>query len=206
MTAKYGFSDVREQLVEDLKGAYPTKWEDFEAATVLGENIFGSPRPHPNAVLNLFLEQNIRFALPFAAYRATIGGFSSLISNEPGAVLPRLALATIIHGVEKIRHMIVQASHSAVWNGNHKVCKQRACVLNTGINPTERRTEALKKVFAIMVDRSKGDILSPVSLGDIVCVDCTKLLEEAHLHCRERFVWAAIPSLLGAARVGKVFD
>ena len=68
MTIKYGFSNIREALVEDLKGVYPTKWEDFEPANVLGENVFGSPKPHPNAVLNLFLEQRIKFALPFAAY------------------------------------------------------------------------------------------------------------------------------------------
>ena len=53
MTAKYGFSGIREALVQDLKGAYPTKWEDFETAKVLGEDVFGSPRPHPNAVLKV---------------------------------------------------------------------------------------------------------------------------------------------------------
>jgi len=70
MTTKYGLSAVREGLVEDLKAAYPTKWEDFETAKDLGEDAFGSPKPHPNAILNLFLEQRIEFALPFAAYRA----------------------------------------------------------------------------------------------------------------------------------------
>jgi len=86
MATKYGFTDVREQLIEDLNGAYPTDWDDFEVATVLGEEVFGSPQPHPNAVLNLFLEQKIMFALPFAAYRATLGGFPSLASDEPDAV------------------------------------------------------------------------------------------------------------------------
>ena len=56
MTTKYGFIDVREQLIEDLRSAYPTEWEDFKAAKVLGEDVFGLPRPHPNAVLNLFLD------------------------------------------------------------------------------------------------------------------------------------------------------
>jgi len=50
MATEYSFSDIREGLVEDLKGAYPTRLEDFETAGVLGEDIFGSPRPHPNAV------------------------------------------------------------------------------------------------------------------------------------------------------------
>jgi hypothetical protein len=82
MTTKYGFSDIREALVEDLKVAYPTKLEDFEAAKVLGEDMFGSPKPHPNAVLNLFLEQRIKFALPFAAYRAGLHGPSALASEN----------------------------------------------------------------------------------------------------------------------------
>ena len=68
MTTKYDFSDVREQLVGGFSGAYPTKWEVFEAAGILGEDVFGSPTPHPNAVLNLFLEQSIKSVSPFAAY------------------------------------------------------------------------------------------------------------------------------------------
>lgn len=206
MATKYGFSDVREQLVEDLGGAYPTRWEDFKVGRVLGEDVFGLPRPHPNAVLNLFLEQNIRFALPFAAYRATLDGFPSLASNEPDAVLPRLTLAFIIHGIERIRHAMVQVSHSIVYNGNLRVCPQRACILNVGINPIERRMEVLKKVFSVMVEKSNDDILAPLSLGDLVCVHCTKLLEGSHLQCREQFVWGALPSLLGTVKAGKVFD
>ena len=68
MTTKYGFSGIRKAFVEDLKGAYPTKWKGVETAPALGENIFGSPKPHPDAVLNLLSEQGIKFALPFAAY------------------------------------------------------------------------------------------------------------------------------------------
>ena len=70
MTTKYGLSDARETLVEHLKRAYPTTWEDFATASVHGEDIFGLPKPHPMTVLSLLLEQNIEFALPFAAYRA----------------------------------------------------------------------------------------------------------------------------------------
>ena len=201
MATKYGFSHIREGLVEDLKDAYPTKWENFETAKVLGEDVFGSPRPHPNAVLNLLLEQRVKFALPFAAYRAAMGGFSSLISSEPGAALPRLTLASTICGMERIRRVMVQLSHSIVYSGNLRVCPQEGCVLGVGIDPMERRMEALKEIFGIMVDKSKGDLLSPLSLGDLVCVDCAKLLEDAHLRYREQFVWRALPSLLGGGPV-----
>ena len=196
MTTKYGFPDVREGLIQDLKGAYPTRWEEFEAAKVLGEGVFGSPTPHPNAVLNLFLEQRIKFALPFAAYRAAVAGFPSLISDEPGTALPPLTLASTIHGIERLRHAMVQLSHSAVYNGNLRVCPQKKCILNVGVNPMERRIEALKKIFAIMVNKSKGDVLSPLSLGDLVCVSCAKVLEDTYLRYCERFVWVALPSLV----------
>lgn len=91
---KYGFSGVRYQLLEGIKGVYPTKWKVFRIVNVLGEDVSGSPKPHPNAVLNLFEAQNVRFAIPFAAYRAPAGGFSSLMSDKPGTVLPRRTLAT----------------------------------------------------------------------------------------------------------------
>jgi hypothetical protein len=197
MTTKYGFSDVREQLVEDLKGAYPTTWKAYRAAEVLGEDVFGSPKPHPNAVFNMFAEQNIKFALPFAAYRAALGGFPSLTSDESGTVLPRLTLASIIYGMEKIRDGLAQHAHSIIYDGSPRVCLQKVCVLNVGISPIERRMEALKKIFDVMINQSKGDVLSPLVFGDLVCANCAKLLECAHLRCCERNVWVSLPSLLG---------
>ena len=60
-----------------------------------------------------------------------------------------------------------------------------------------RGIEGLKKIFDVMVDKSKGNILSPLSLGDLVCVRCAKQLEDAHLRFREQFAWEALPGLLG---------
>jgi hypothetical protein len=197
MATKYGFPDVREELVEDLKVAYPTKWEAYQGAEILGEDVFGSPKPHPNSVLNLFIEQNIKFASPFAAYRATLGGFPSLTNGRPGTVLPRLPLAFAVYGMERIRHGMVQIAHSMVSNTSQVVCTQRACVLNVGIDLVERRREALDKIFGVMVDRCKGDVLSPLSFGDLLCADCANQLEGVHLRCRERSVWVALPGLLG---------
>ena len=197
MTTKYGFSNVRDQLVKDVKGAYPTNWETYQTNEVLGEDIFGSPKPHPNAVLNLFLEQSIKFALPFAAYRAGLGGPSALISDKPGTVLPRFALVSVPHGIGLMRRVMTIAAYSIVYNGNLKVCREKACVLNAGVDNTEGRMKALEKIFDVMVARSEGDMLSPLSFGTLVCVDCGELLEQAHLGCRKELVWAALPSLLG---------
>jgi len=197
MAAKYGFSDVRETLVGDLKGAYPTKWEDFEAARVLGEDVFGSPKPHPNAVLNLFLEQSIKFALPFASYRATLSGFLALVSDKPGTVLPRPALASTVHGMGAMKRAITIGVYATVHGGDLGVCPDGSCVLNIGINSTEGRRDALNKVFQVMFKGSEADALSPPSLGGIVCTNCARRLEKTHLACRKEFVWDALPALFG---------
>ena len=89
---------------------------------------------------------------------------------------------------------MAQFSHSLVYNRNLNVCPQTACALNAGMG---RGIEGLKKIFDVMVDKSKGNILSPLSLGGLVCVRCAKLLEGAHIRFREQFVWEALPGLLG---------
>jgi len=196
MTTKYALSIVREGLVEDLKAAYPTKWEDFETAKVLGEDTFGSPKPHPNAILNLFLEQKIKFALPFAAYRAGLCGPSSLSDDKPGRALPRLTLVSIIHGMGEIRRAMTHAAHGVAYVENLGICPQMTCVLYS-INTTEQRAEALKKISDAIVKRSDGDMLPPLSLGNLSCAGCAKLLKNAHRDCQKQLVWARLPSLLG---------
>ena len=202
MTTKYGFFDVRDQLVDSIKGAYPTKWKGPGTAKVLGEDIFGSPKPHPNAVLNLFSEQSIRFALPFAAYRAALGGLSSLTSDKPGAILPRPALASTIYGMEVIRGGLAQLAHSVVSTMSLEKCRDGACAVNVGINPPGRRMEALNVMYDVMVKGGKSDVLFSLSLGNVVCVNCAKTPERAyHLWCE--MIWAELPRIFG---VGKSWE
>jgi hypothetical protein len=202
MTTKYGFSDVHDQLVDGIKGAYPTKWEGPVTTKVLGEDVFGSPKPHPNAVLSLFTEQRIKFALPFAAYQAAIGGFSSLISDKPGAVLPRHTLASTIYGMGVIRGGLTQLAHSVVCNISLEECRNRACVVNVGVSPPKRRMEELNKIYNAMVKEGTGDVLSSLSLGDIVCANCAKIPEQAH-HLWCTMIWEELPRIFG---VGKSWE
>ena len=197
MATKYGFSDVREQLVDGIKGAYPAKWEDFETTQVLGEAVFGSPQPHPNTVLNLFLEQNVKIVSPFAAYRAALGDLPSLFSDEPGAVLPRSTLASIIHGMGEIRRVKTFAAHTIAYVGDVEACSKGGCALNVGINNGGQRVEALNKVYYVMADRNESDLFSPPQLGTGFCVDCVKRLETSHLSWRKENFWAKLPRLLG---------
>ena len=172
MTTKYGFSDVRNQLFKDLEGAYPTKWEDFKRVKILGEDIFGSPKPHPNTVLNLLETQNVEFAIPFAAYRASVGGFSALMSDEPGTILSRRTLATIIHGMHVLRFTDSTIARTITYWGDLRVCPDEACILNVGINPIKPRLEALGKVCDAIVDQREGGVLSPPSLDHLLCTAC----------------------------------
>ena len=180
MTTEYGFSDVRDQLIKDLKGAYPTKWEDFQAAKVLGEDIFGSPKPHPNAVLNLFVSQNVRFAIPFTAYRTSIDGFSTLVSDKPGTVLPRHTLATAIHGMHVIRSQASHAARAIAYGGHLGTCPDEMCVLKVGIIPVGKRMEVLEKAYNSMVGEREGGVLTPPPLENSLCPKYAKNIEAIH--------------------------
>ena len=200
MTTKYGFSDVCDQLVKDLKGAYPTKWEAYQDADVLGEDVFGSPKPHPNAVLNLFMTQNIRFAIPFAAYRASIGGFSALMNDKLGTILPRLTLASTIYGMERTRGLMVQAAHTIANKEKLlSVCPNTACVLNVSTKPMEWRMEALTKLHDVMIGERKGGLLSTPPFGDLVCAKCGKEIEASHAAWRKT-CWKLLPATFSVAK------
>ena len=200
MTTKYGFSHVRDQLLKDLKSAYPTKWEAYQVTDVLGEDTFGSPKPHPNAVLNLFVAQNVKFAIPFAAYRASLGGFSALTSDKPGTVLPRHILASTIHGRGEILRVMAQAACTIA----HKekllsVCRDWGCILSLSIGYTEQRMEAVTKMHGVMMGERNGGILSAPLFGELVCAKCTKEIEGSYATWRSR-CWELLPATFSVAK------
>ena len=182
MATKYGFSEVRDQLLKDLRGAYPTKWEDFQNAKVLGEDVFGSPKPHPNAVLNLFEAQNVRFAIPFAAYRASNDGFSSLMSDNPGTVLPRRILATTIHGMHRLQFKASDIACVTTHRADLGECPDKSpqCALNVEIRRIKERKEALKKIYNLLVGEREGGVLTPPLLEHFVCAKCAKTIMAVH--------------------------
>ena len=197
MATKYGFDDVREQLIHILKGAYPTNWEAYQTTDVLGEDVFGLPKPHPNAVLNLFLEQKVGFAVPLASYRAALGGFSSLLSDEPGAAIPRLALASTIFGMDTIRSRVSQFAYLIVRNMGLEECHEDGCVVNKGTSSPDQRLDELDRVYNALVQEDKGDVFS-LSLGDIVCVNCAEAPKEAYRPwCAA--IWEDLPRIFGIA-------
>jgi hypothetical protein len=199
MTTKYGFSSVRDQLVKDIRGAYPTKWEDFKGAKVLGEEFFGSPKPHPNAVLNLFEAENVKFAIPFAAYRASIGGFSALMSDKPGTVLPRRTLATTIYGMHVLRSSASDAARMAVYGGYLRVCPDEACSLSVEISNVEGRMVAMEKIYSAVIGQREGGLLSLLSLGHLLCAKCATPVEVTHTTWRSA-VWEKLAPAFNISR------
>ena len=197
MTTKYGFPDIREALIGELKGAYPTKWEDFETAKILGEDVFGSPKPHPNAVLNLLLEQRVKFALPFAAYRAGLGSPVDLASEKRGTTLPRLTIAYIIHGTGVMRRAMAYAMQTFLFTRNPGVCAEETCAMGSSVTSAGQRTEALKKITEVIARKCGNDPLSPLSFGNLLCAGCARPLVSAHRTCRKRLVWEDLPTLIG---------
>ena len=201
MTAKYDFSDVREHLLHSIDGAYPTKWEAYQTASVLGEDVFGSPKPHPNAVFNLFLEQNVKSAIPMAAHRAALAGFTSLINDEPGTVLSRLTLASTIYGVEVMRGGVSKLAYSIVCGTGLRECGNEGCLMSLDIGTPEQGMEGLNKIYDVIV-KKEGDLFSPLSLGDTFCASCAKPVErEYNSWCAT--VWKNLPRIF---RVGKGWD
>jgi hypothetical protein len=199
VATKYGLSSVRGQLVDSIRGAYPTKWTDYKSAKVLGEDIFGSPKPHPNAVLILFEAENLRFAMPFASYRASVGGFSALVSDEPGKLLPRRTLATTIQGMHTLLSMSSSAARIATYVRYPRICPDMICALNVDINPVEKRVEMLEKIYFAVVGHREGGPLSPPSFGHLLCAKCTKLMEDAHTAGSSN-IWERLAPAFGISR------
>ena len=202
MTTKYDFPDVPKQLLRSLEGAYPTTLKAYQAAEILGEDVFGLPKPHPNAVLNLFLEQKIGFAIPLAFYRAALGGLPSLLSNQPGATLPRLALAFAVHGMDTIRREVSQFAHSIVSNMALKQCHSEACVIGRGDNSPDQRLAELNKICNALVKEGEGDVLSSFSFNSTVCINCQTAVWEGY----DRLCVAIWENLPRVFKVGKSWE
>ena len=83
MTAKYEMSTVQSQVLEVIRDAYPETFEGLSPSKPLGESVFIGQTPHPNEVLNLFVQQKLTSALPMAYYMATREGLNSLMGRNP---------------------------------------------------------------------------------------------------------------------------
>ena len=189
---------VRSQLLEAVRDAYPETFEGLTPSRPLGESVFSGPTPHPNAVLNLFVQQKIASALPMAYYMATRRGVGSLMARD----LPRNAalspdiLRSAIEGLMALREVEYNETHHLIFGSK-------------GTHPCSTPADAYQKVFDRIVGPSqlgmkvlqvpefyedRGGDLQCVSPG--VCASCVERWESGHAELRKK-AWAMLPDVFG---------
>ena len=72
---------LRARLLETIRNAYPETFEDLNPSKALEESVSNEPKPQLNALLNCFIQQKGRSALPVACHMATRAGFNPRYSK-----------------------------------------------------------------------------------------------------------------------------
>ena len=201
---------VRPQLLKVVRDAYPETFEGVTPTRSLGESVFNGPTPHPNEVLNLFVQQNLTSALPMAYYMAARRGVDSLM----GGRLPRSAtlsaeiLQTAIKGLIALREMERNETHCLVFGPKGtQPCSESSCSLRAPSVPTA--LEMYKKVFDHIVGPSElgTKVLqvpefyrdsggSTVRIFPDICRSCVGGWESGHAELRRR-AWGRLPDVFG---------
>jgi hypothetical protein len=203
ITAKYELPSVRSQLLELVRDAYPETFEELIPSKPLGESVFSGPTPHPNEVLNLFVQQKLTSTLPMAYYMAARRGLGSLMNpSHPASI--RLApetLQTAVGGLMALREMELKEVHRLIMTPHP--CVSRGCAspktLGPGASDVER--EVVDRITGSSQSGTK--ILQVFSLKDICgsaldgpCKRCEEWWESGHAEVRKE-AWAALPSVFG---------
>lgn len=96
---KYELEGVRKILTHRVQKQYPVGMPDYER--VMKEHGTAAAAtftlaPHPNEVLKLFWECDVKQCLPVAFYEATVRGVNSLTSSKFKVALPSQILASAL--------------------------------------------------------------------------------------------------------------
>ena len=210
ITTKYEMPAVRAQILEVIRDAYPETFEGLKPSNPLGESVFSGRTPHPNEVLNLFVQQKLTSELPMAYYMATRRGLGSLMDRHlpPNATLPPETLRSASEGLMALREVELSEGHHLIFepSGSQPRCASN-CPLRTPTGPTA--LEARRKVLNHIVGSSRsgtrvlevpefyedqGGELRCVGPG--VCGNCVERWESGHAELRKK-VWAMLPDVFG---------
>jgi hypothetical protein len=210
ITAKYEMPTVRSQLLDVVRDAYPETFKGLDPSKALGESVFSGPAPHPNAVLNLFVQQKLTSALPMAYYMAARRGLDSLMDRRlpQSATLSPEILQSAIRGLMVLREVELNETHRLLFGpkGSHP-CSASNCPSRTPNDPAA--LEAYQRVFDRIVgspqlgtkvlqvpefyEDCRGDIMC-VSPG--ICSSCVERWESGHADLRKK-AWATLPDVFG---------
>jgi len=210
VTAKYELPTVRSQLLEAIHDAYPENFEGLTPSKSLGEGIFSGPSPHPNAVLDLFVQQKINSALPMAYYMAVRRGLDSLMDRclPQSATLSPEILQSVIRGLIKLREMERDETYHLIFEPKSPhPCSAPNC---PSYDPTSTLTlQACRKVFDHIVGSSQlgTKVLQvpefyedcgggPQCVSPGICRGCVERWESGHAELRKK-IWARLPEIFG---------
>ena len=197
ITAKYELSTVRSRLLDILRDGYPETFKGFNLSKLVGESIFGRPIPHPNEVLNLFVQQKVTSALPMAYYMAARRGTKSLMSRDPAsAQLPPNTLQAAIEGLIALREIEFKEIHHLISDpAAFYPCSSRNC--STRRIPGIKMSDAYHKMVDLITASSRGGtkVLQALSL-QYVCKSCLEQLESGYGEVRKK-AWTALPDVFG---------
>ena len=210
ITAKYDMPAVRSQILEVVRDAYPVTFEGLASSKPPGESAFGGPTPHPNEVLNLFVQQKLASALPMAYYMAAQRGPDSLMDRHlpANARLPLETIQVAIKGLMTLREAELNESHRLVFGLNGpQHCSASNCPSRTPTGPAA--LEAFQKVFDHLVGspqlgtkvlqvpefyrECEGDLQC---VGPGICGGCVKRWESGHGELRKK-TWTTLSEVFG---------
>jgi len=201
---------IRSQILEVVRDAYPETFEGLGPSKPLGESVFSGQTPHPNEVLNLFVQQRITSALPMAYYMATRRGPNSLMDRHlpRNAMLPPETLQSAFTGLMALREVELKETHDLIFDskGSHP-CSTSNCPSRT---PTGlAASEAYRKVYdhvvgpprlgtkALQVPEFYEDCGGELQcVGPGICSSCVERWESGHAELRKK-VWAILPEAFG---------
>jgi len=201
MATRYQIPSIREQILEDLDAAYPTKFIVYECSKVHGEDVFGEPLPHPNAVLNLFNECDVKFALPFAFYRACRAGLASLTASSANVALPPSVLRVTIRGLGELKEAELNAAKTMLFGPKLQTCERRTCYRKTSLYTAKNGSNIFQSIFDSVTCASAdmaAKALEPPPFASptfktTLCDACISGLSDSHRESRVN-VWNSLPA------------
>ena len=207
---KYEMPTVRSQILEVVRDAYPETFEGLGPSKPLGESIFSGRTPHPNEVLNLFVQQKITSALPMAYYMAARRGPNSLMDRHlpRNATLSPEILQSAITGLMRLREVELNETHRMIFEPKgSRPCSVPNCPSRTPTGPPA--LEAYRNVFDRIVCSSQlgtrvlqvpefyeecGGEVQCVGTG--ICNGCVERWESGHAELRKK-AWAMLSDVFG---------
>jgi len=203
--------NLRARLLETIRDAYPQSFEGLDPSKTLGENVFDGPKPHPNAVLNLFAQQKVTSALPMAYYMAARRGLDSLMDTRlpASATLSGQTLRSAMRGLMALREMELKETHRIVFTASSRVgCSSTDCPSPTrhsrGLLDAEI-IRAHQRAFDRITGSAVGGtrILQVLSASEFAedteskfCQECVEKMQVAHGEVRRK-AWAVLPEVFG---------